>query len=795
MNFPQRDEARGPYDDPQGGPDADQELVEEEGQSAEQIADKLHVFSGRLSTRRDQWIAARAVQGHDLRWREDLDQYNGQDAGTRSNRSELMTVVQQGGMPVTSQKRTAARSTVFVQVTRQKTNSMHARWSDIVCPNDERNFGILNTPVPGLPAFVQLGGAPTAGAPSQPAAPDASAAGAAPMGAPPIGGPQPAAQGGPAPQAPAGPPQGGTAPQAPELDEKQRRQLEESTEAGKRAQAMQQEIQDCFDECDKTAEDRKVLFDAALFGAGVLKGPVVVNRTRKAWAKRIDMTGAATWVMDKVTEIKPASFRIDPRYFWPDPQCGEYVQNGSGCFELDKKTGKQVRELAKQPGYIRTQLLKVIEEGPTANRSTVIGSAEEDRDRVGGDLYEHWIYWGEVDRDDLEAAGCACPEDDLEVVSACIEMINSTVVRAYLNPIADGALPYDVVPCERIPGSVWGYGVPYLMRSQQKVINSAWRMVLDNAGVSSGPQVVMKPGSVQPADKNPEITSRKLWYAQDDVDDVRTVFTTFEFASHQQELSAIIEMADRLSDQETAVPMLSQGQQGSAPETVGGMQILMQGANVMLRRLVKHFDDYVTKPHVRRYYTYLMEYSDREEIKGDFQVVALGASALVVRDIQNQAYTQMLTMGSDPTYAPFINQKKLFQKALEAMHIIPSDVMNTDAEIQAALERASQQQQPDPRVVAAQMRAQSDQQRTEAQKAMNSETNQVKQSIAAANNETTQHVAQMQLELDHNKLAVQQQQHTDTARVSLATVGIRERSAQDMQAREMELKSATGSGI
>ena len=86
-----------------------------------------------------------------------------------------------------------------------------------------------------------------------------------------------------------------------------------------------------------------------------------------------------------------------------------------------------------------------------------------------------------------------------------------------------------------------------------------------------------------------------------------------------------------LADQETGVPTIMQGEKGAAPDTVGGMQMLMNSANVVLRRLVKQFDDMVTRPHIRRYYDYNMLYGEDEEIKGDFSVDARGSSALMVR--------------------------------------------------------------------------------------------------------------------------------------------------------------------
>jgi ribosomal protein L29 len=263
---------------------------------------------------------------------------------------------------------------------------------------------------------------------------------------------------------------------------------------------------------------------------------------------------------------------------------------------------------------------------------------------------------------------------------------------------------------------------------------------------------------------------------------------------HQAELAAIIELAEKLSDAETAVPQMTQGERGSAPETVGGMQMLMNSANVVLRRLVKHFDDTITKPHVRRYYDYLMEYSDDDSMKGDFQVVALGSSSLVVRDIENQAITNMLALGTNPAYAPLINLKKLFEKALKAQHIDPVDVMNTDAEIQANLQRAAQSQQQDPRIAAAEMRAEADKLRTQSQEKVATETLQVKQNQAALEHQRAMDQLAAQERIETMKMAQKTSMTFEQIRAQLAAVGIKERAKADLAAMDMHVQAATGQG-
>jgi hypothetical protein len=569
--------------------------------------------------------------------------------------------------------------------------------------------------------------------------------------------------------------------------------------ANKKALAMQTEIEDQLVECDYNSELRKVIHDAAVLGTGVIKGPIVTNRTRKAWQPVTDSTGQTVHQVEIVQEISPASFRVDPRNVWPDPGCGESVHNGKGIYEREQITAKQIRDLAKQPGFIKAQLRKVLEEGPKQS-ATLRELTDEDQRDMTRLTYEMWTYWGEVDHDDLESAGVSVGEkDELRSISACVVMINNTVVKAFLNPLEGGDLPYDFYVWEKVAGTIWGYGIPYLMRSQQKVLNAAWRQMMDNAGVSSGPQIVIKPGAIQPADKRWELSARKIWYATDDIDDVRKAFTTFEFNSHQNELAGIIKMATELADAETGVPTIMQGEKGAAPDTVGGMQMLMNSANVVLRRLVKQFDDMITKPHIRRYYDYNMMYNEDEEIKGDFTIDARGSSALVVRDIQNQSFLNLLAAGANPIYGMYLDTQKLFEKALQAQHIDPAEVFKPEEEIEqikeAQKQAAAQGPAPDPAMAVAQVRAQAEMQKVQMQNQGDLQELQVRQQIAAQ--EADLHIMQLEMtrEIEMLKLSNSQNISLEKIKAQLADTAMKERSRKELFAAERDLALKTGSGI
>lgn len=762
-----------------------QDAQEDEANAAEMMRQqRLQAFGSTLGRLRDEWVKVRTAMGVDRRWAEDDDQYNGIDSATRAG-DTMMDVVENGGPVKAGETGVPTRSTVFVNLTRSKTNAGEAHLSDIVLPVDERNWSIGATPNAQIAREMNDSGpAMDPDTKQQIHGPSLDVNGNA----------QHDEQGQPA-----------TKPYT-----KRDLALAIQRMADEAAEAMGREIEDQLVQCDYIAEVRKVIADAAKYGSGVIRGPVVTAKSRKAWTRSgTGQDGSAVYQLMVIEDKSPASFRRDPRFVWPDPACGDDVQNGRGVIEMEEMTAKRVRQLAKQPGYMIDQLAMVLLSGPGSVPVWVEARSKLRLNQalVEGDLYQVWTYTGEVDAEDLMAAGvpglaeqvtAMTPQERaLLSVSGEITFINNIVVKAVLNPMETGDLPYDFFQWESVADSVWGYGVPYLMRSQQRILNSSWRMMMDNAAVSVMPQIVMRRNAITPAvPGNYKVWAGKIWYANDDITEIEKAFYTFDFENHQDKLQAIIQMAQDLMDKETGQPQLAQGERGSAPETVGGMQLLMNSTNVVRRRQVKMFDDRITKRHIRRYYDFNMAYSDKEEIKGDFMVDARGSSALLVRDIQNQAFLSLLQTASNPLFGKFTDLRKLYAKALQAQHIKAEDILKTEDQVEREEEAAKQNPPPkDPRIEAAEIMAQS---RADVAKL----TAQTRGEEAQVRSESLQGEMQMRrdmLEMEHQlemlKMANSKGVTLDQIKADLAKTAMTLRSQDRRFDDEAALRRTTGEGI
>ena len=300
----------------------------------------------------------------------------------------------------------------------------------------------------------------------------------------------------------------------------------------------------------------------------------------------------------------------------------------------------------KADSYDRAAIAKALKDGPSRTR--------EGTEAVyipNDDEYEMWIFHGHCTREKLEALGVDVEDLEDERLPAMAVVINDQIVKLTLSPQEGGEFPYDVLAWQRRPGMPWGMGISRQIRTVQRMLNGAVRAMMDNSGLSASPQVVIGNG-VTPVDGDWTMRPGKTWRAEatSDVADVTKAFATFAVSSVQNELMNIINFALKMAEDTTGMPAMLQGIRGDAPNTLGGMQMQNNNATSVLRRLAKRFDDYMTRPHIQRYFDWMMAYSDDESIKGDFQVDVRASSALVERDAQQQFLTTLLTVSANPAY-------------------------------------------------------------------------------------------------------------------------------------------------
>lgn len=468
-------------------------------------------------------------------------------------------------------------------------------------------------------------------------------------------------------------------------------------EATEKAEKAETQVWDWLCESRWHTEMRKVIEQKAKIGTSCLKGPFPVSRK----ARKVEHLPEGIQ-FTQVDVIKPGSKYVDIWNIYPDPSCGDNIHNGSFIFEKDKLSARQLLDLRGAPGYIESEIDSVIKEGPA--KCNQDGS----KPTMESDQFDVWYFHGFASAEDLRSAGMEIDEGEMLPIS--LTLVNDRIVKASLSVFDSGAFPYDVAVWKRRTGSWTGKGVARQVRTAQRIVNGAARNMMDNAGVASGPQIILKAGTITPQDGQWAITPMKIWLADEnaDLNDVRQAFTSVVIPMLQAELENIIKMGLDLAERATSMPLIMQGQQGNNTQTVGGMTLLQNNSSSVLRNIAKIVDDDVIEPHVLRYYDWNMIYGEDDATKGDFTVQALGSSAFYERDAQNQVIMQLLPMAGNPAFE--LSPKRMMIEVLKMNKITPERVRMTEEEIQ----QLQQQPQPkDPAIEVATIRAQTDMQKAQ----------------------------------------------------------------------------------
>lgn len=78
------------------------------------------------------------------------------------------------------------------------------------------------------------------------------------------------------------------------------------------------------------------------------------------------------------------------------------------------------------------------------------------------------------------------------------QLIGNYVIKAEINGDPMGRVPYNFASFRKRNGSIWGAGVPEIIKDSQDACNAAARAMINNMAISSGPQVMVDVSQLPP---------------------------------------------------------------------------------------------------------------------------------------------------------------------------------------------------------------------------------------------------------------------------------------------------------
>jgi hypothetical protein len=456
-------------------------------------------------------------------------------------------------------------------------------------------------------------------------------------------------------------------------------QIPEMKPAQKAARRMEKLIHDQIEESNGASEIRNSLFEASLFGTGIVKGPFNFNKTLNRWT---DEDGERTY--------NPLEVRV-PRIefvsiwdFFPDPNATS-IDECEYVIHRHKLNRSQFRSLSKLPYFKKDQIRDCLEMGPSYEEKDYETELKDDNsasDLIGAAKYEVLEYWGIMDAQYAREVGMELDDDvdDLDELQINAWISNGKVLRAVVNPFTPHRIPYHAFSYEKNPYSFFGIGVAENMDDSQKIMNGHARMAIDNLALS-GSLVFDVDETALVGGQTMEIYPGKVFRRQAGMPG--TAINGLKFPNTSTENMMMFDKFRQLADEQTGIPSYSHGQTGvqSMTRTASGMSMLLGAASLNVKTVIKNLDDFLLKPLGEAYFQWNMQFLESKlGVEGDLEVKATGTASLMQKEVRSQRLTTFLQSIQNPAIAPFVKINKLIGELAYSLDLDPDEILNDPEE-------------------------------------------------------------------------------------------------------------------
>ena len=407
-------------------------------------------------------------------------------------------------------------------------------------------------------------------------------------------------------------------------------------EANDRVDRMSRKMEDQLSEGGWYKAFNEFLDDIVTFPYAVLKGPVKRRRKTLQWQDG---------KLVPVEEIRNEWERVDPFYLYWAPWAWEL--NDGYVIERHRLTADELQALLGVPGYnddaIRTVLNDFTTSGMKQWLWTDASKAQAEGKYVteaiiSGDLIDAIQLWDSVKGSLLLEWGLTEKEiPDAALNYPCeVWLIGNIVIRAVLNYDPLGRKPYYLTSYENVPGAVDGKGVTDLCRDSQSMVNASARSLANNMGISSGPQVGVNISRLPPGEDITDMHPWKIWQFQSsDFNDNTAPLSFFQPGSNANELMGVFEKFSARADEDTMIPRYMTGESSpGAGRTSSGLSMLISNAGKGIKQVISNIDQNVIMPAIERLYQDNLRYSDDQDLIGDVNIIATGATSLVIKEAE-----------------------------------------------------------------------------------------------------------------------------------------------------------------
>jgi len=479
---------------------------------------------------------------------------------------------------------------------------------------------------------------------------------------------------------------------------KRKAYAEEVRAADKAAAAMMELITDQCEEGGFYNALTGFIHDFAVYPFSVFLGPRKVKAPRMVWGR--NKPRLVDEMFYTFRHVSPWDFLYTP----DSPDC----QRGSGVFVREYWTRRELVAAATMPGYIKRNILDVLEKCDT-NSEFTLRWLTRDPDKRKRDIalwssnvapIEVLTHYGLFSGRELGEYGVS-GLDDHEFYEAEVALCGYRVIKV-VGPV-NPAIPIRPVytasfyrtSADRIPGE----GIAQRLRDVERCYLACLRYLMQNAAMSSAPITEVNFQRVQQwmnEEDVGKVVPGTMYLADDSPVGNTPAFKFYSVPSNLPAYSQLMEMFLQLADRVTNLPAQLHGEAvgSGALRTFRGMESLQGNATRSLESAVKNISEGVFEPLGELLYMLNMMYSPDATVKGDAKIVSRGAVALLKKQQEKTSAMEILQVlgAAGQQFAGVANMAPLVKWAL--LTILPA--MNVPEHVVEAMEGPSMGAMPNP---------------------------------------------------------------------------------------------------
>lgn len=475
---------------------------------------------------------------------------------------------------------------------------------------------------------------------------------------------------------------------------------------------------------DWIALNRAVVDSGIKYGIGVLEGPYVRRIQQSGWVlSAIGADGQPTFRPVTREIYKPMYEHLPVWDFYPDMSAR--TAPGEGFFKRKVMGRSKLRKLANRADFFERPIKQVLTQYPGGNykqkswetelrtMGLAIHADTTTQQSTGREKYEAVIWKGPISANTLMECGVEVPEsmraDDID---AEIWFVDDYVIKAEINPwrrLGVDMPQVHIFNFDEDDTSPIGQGLPGIVRDSQLSICAATRMTLDNASITTGPNLEVNTSLLRADQDLTAIEAWKLWYRDDEGPSTQfPAVREINISGHLGELQSLVRMFLEFADMETFIGPATGGDTAKMPSepmrTAAGASMLRGDAALPFKDIVRNYDSF-TQSVIWSLVQFNKKYNPEQAPEGDYDVIPRGATSLIAKEVRG-AQIDMLSQTLTPEERDHIDERKFVEakfasRDLQGMLVPESEAAMRKSARAAEMQKKSEQQD---RMVEAQIR-------------------------------------------------------------------------------------------